>query len=71
MGEGEGGGEQDKFRLPLTFTLLDKTSSIPTSDTCIFLSNRVNPLPPRGEENFGDIPRSSSRLLIPNANLDN
>jgi hypothetical protein len=24
-----------------------------------------------GEENFGDILRASSRLLIPNANLDN
>jgi len=68
---GRGGGGQEKFRLPLTFTLLDKTSSIPTSDICIFLSNRVNPLPLRGEENFGDIPRSFSRLLIPNANLDN
>jgi hypothetical protein len=29
------------------------------------------PLPPRGEENFGDILGSFSRLLIPNAKLDN
>jgi hypothetical protein len=40
--------------------------SLPSND-----ENNRNPLPPRGEENFGDIPRSSSRLLIPNANLDN
>jgi hypothetical protein len=29
------------------------------------------PLPRRGEENFGDVLRSFSRLLIPNAKLDN
>jgi len=39
---------------PFTFTLLDKTSSIPTSDIYIFLSNRVNPLPP-GERRILEI----------------
>jgi hypothetical protein len=42
-----------------------ETAGIPS------LLMREGPLPSRGEENFGDILRSFSRLLIPNAKLDN
>jgi hypothetical protein len=47
-GEGKGGGEYSD-PVPLTFTLLDKFSINPVS-LKVALSNRVNPLPPRGEE---------------------
>jgi len=48
MGEGEGGGGQEKFRFPLTFILSRQG---------------------RGE--FWRYSKSFSRLLIPNAKLDN